>query len=165
MAISDYEQRILDDIAEYGWFSMGVLGERDHGPSFAYSVGFEDSLNCAEFIVFGLPNNLMHSMLWSVFRQIRESGVNPEEGRRWSGVLEGHDCISRTVHPSQIEREYFNSALWYRSYTGRSLESARAFQLFWPAARDKRFPWETGCPQELRDLQPLLYLPREVGLA
>ena len=165
MAVSDFEQRILDSIDEHGWFGLSVLADGDREPSFTYSVGFEDSLNCADFIVFGLSSNLSHSMLWRVFLQIRDGGINPGEGRRWSDILEGYDCISRAVHPSQIQREYFNSAIWYRSYTGRNPDSARAFQLFWPGARDRLFPWENGSAQEVRNQQPLLYLPREVGLA
>jgi hypothetical protein len=164
MTLTDYEQRILDDIAKYGWFCLTVGRDGDRTPSFSYSVGFEDSLSCAEFIVFGLPFGLMQSMLWRVFEQIRD-GIKPEEGRRWSNVIDGYDCISRAVHPSQIVREYFNCALWYRSHMGRSRDSARAFQLFWPGVNDKRFPWENDCVQIVRDHQPLLYLPRHVGLA
>jgi hypothetical protein len=165
MALSDHEQRILDDVAEHGWFCLSVMRGDDGAPSFTYSVGFEDSLGCPEFIVFGLSSNLSHSMLWRVFRQIRDDGASPEDGRRWSNIIDGYDCISRAVHPSRIVREYFNSALWYRSYTGRSRDSARAFQLFWPGVHEKRFPWESGCAQEVRNAQPLLYIPNEVGIA
>jgi hypothetical protein len=165
MTVSTFEQRILDDIAAHGWFCMSVSADSDRTPPFTYSVGFEDSLSCAEFIVFGLPSKLSYSMLWQVFRQIRDGGIAPAEGRRWSNILDGYDCISRAVHPSQIEREYFNSALLYRRHTSRSRDSAGAFQLFWPGVGDKRFPWESGCVQEVRDAQPLLYLPRALGLA
>ncbi len=165
MTVTDFEQRILDDVNEHGWFCVSVLKGGDLAPPFSYSVGFIDSLKCAEFIVFGLPVDLMHSMLWSVFRQIRDGVTIPAEGQRWSTLLQGHDCISRAVHPSQIERKYFNSALWYWWYTGRDRDSVRAFQLFWPGAEQRLFPWENGCVQEVRDLQPLLYLPCEVGLA
>ena len=54
----------------------------------------------------------MHSMLWSVFRQI-EAGRAPEDNQRWSGLIEGYDCIARAVHPTNIVREYLNSAMWF----------------------------------------------------
>jgi hypothetical protein len=118
MALSEYEQKILDDVEEHGWFCVSVFGKSgDETPGFAYSIGFPDAIKCPEFIVFGLPGKLMHSMLWSVFRQIRDGVTAPKEGQRWSNVIEGYDCISRAVHPSQIEPEYFNSALWYAWHT------------------------------------------------
>jgi len=162
--VSDYEQRILDDVSAHGWFCLSV-GAGEGEPAFTYSVGFIDSLRCAEFIVFGLSARLSHSMLWGVFEQIRDGVATATEGQRWSNLLDGYECISRAVHPSQIRREYFNSAIWYWSHTGRNRDSVQAFQLFWPGAGQRLFPWDSGCAQEVRDLQPLLYLPREVGLA
>jgi hypothetical protein len=164
MTVSDFEQKILDAVDADGWFCLSVA-DGGRTPSFSYSVGFIDSLNSPEFIVFGLPLAHMHSMLWSVFEQIRDGVTKPAEGQRWSNILTGHECISRAVHPSQIERNYFNSALWYRSHTGRDRDSAKAFQMFWPGSEDRLFPWEHGCSQVVIDHQPLLYLPRSIGLA
>jgi hypothetical protein len=163
MTISDYERRILESIDDYGWFCVGVGG--DKAPAFSYSVGFPRSIKCPEFIVFGQSHKLMHSMLGGIFRQIRDGVTEPSEGQRWSDLIEGYDCVSRWVHPSQIERGYFNSAIWYARHMGQDRDSVRAYQLFWPGVGDKVFPWENGCAQAVRDLQPLLYLPRETGLA
>jgi len=35
------------------------------------------------------------------------------EGQRWSGLIEGFDCISRPVHPTWLTRDHFNTAQWY----------------------------------------------------
>ena len=163
-SLSEHEQEILDNVVEHGWHCVAVFGEGER-PGFAYSVGFIDTLKCPEFIVFGLDTKLMHGMLWSVFRQVRDGKAMPGEGQRWCALIEGYDCISRAVHPSQIEPEYFNSALWYWWYSGRERESVCAYQLFWPGREQGLFPWESGCNQIVRDYQPALYLPDETGLA
>jgi len=181
-SLSQSEQQILENVAKFGWHCVAVHGKSDE-PDFAYSVGFIDTLGCPEFIVFGQPVKLMHSMLWGVFRQIRDGNSMPDEGQRWSHLIEGHDCISRGVHPGRIDTDHFNSALWYAWHTGRARESVRAWQLFWPGReqpffpwgrapsllpqgkRQGLFPWESGCSQSVRDCQPALYLPRETGLA
>jgi hypothetical protein len=163
--MNDFERKIIDSIAVHGWFGLSVSGEGEHAPPFTYSVGFETSLQCPEFIVFGLPGKLAHSMLWNVFRQIRDSGVWPREGLHWSGVLEDYDCISRSVHRTQMRSSYFNSVLWYRNHCGSKDTPPTAFQLFWPGIENGLFPWEPNCTQQVRKMQPLLYLPSDTGLA
>lgn len=164
MALTDYERRIVDNVAEFGWFCVSVT-DGDDAKAFSYSVGFSETLGSPECIVFGLPPKLMHSMLWCVFRQIRD-GASLADGRRWSGILEGFDCITRPVHPSQVTREHFNSALWYWGDPAERGSELSAYQLFWPGAVDGLFPWESGASEEVRDCQRALYLPRDVvGLA
>jgi hypothetical protein len=163
MPLSDHEQKIIDCIDEHGWFCTSVFGD-EPGDTFSYSVGFSKTLSAPECIIFGLPTKLMHSMLWTVFRQIRDGAVL-SDGARWSGLIEGFDCISRPVYPSRITREHFNSALWYwGNPTDRGAE-LQAFQMFWPGAGDGLFPWETNSSKIVRDRQPALYLPRGDGLA
>jgi len=155
--LDDHEQRIVDDVEEYGWFCSGVFDPEQKEPDFSYSVGFTKTLNAPEFIVFGLPLKLMHSMLWEVFRQIKDGKV-PEDNQRWSKLIEGFDCISRPVHPTNIVREYLNSAMWF---WGNPAEHGqlKAFQLVWPSSKTGLFPWDADCAQEVRDRQPPLYLP------
>jgi hypothetical protein len=163
MAPNEYEQRIVNDVAEHGWFCTSVVDDNP-GASFSYSVGFGATLNAPECIIFGLPSKLTHSMLWRVFEQIK-GGAVLSDGGRWAGLIEGFDCISRPVHPSQVTRDHFNSALWFWGDPAERGGSLQAYQLFWPGAKQGLFPWESGCDQPVRDYQPALYLPREIGLA
>jgi uncharacterized protein DUF4262 len=163
MALTDYEQRIVDSVAKHGWFCVSVFGDKPDDV-FSYSVGFSETLNMPECIIFGFSGELAHKVLWEVFHQLK-AGAVLSDGRRWSGLIEGFDCISRPVHPSQITREHFNSALWYWGdpiARGRSLE---AYQFFWPGVNQGLFPWERGCDQIVRDHQPALYLPNQIGQA
>jgi Domain of unknown function (DUF4262) len=162
--LDDYEQKIIDNVAEHGWHCVAV-GAGDDDPSFAYSVGLWETLKTPELITFGLPLKLMHSMLWSAFRQIKSGQTSVADGVRWSNLIDGHDCISRPVHRSQIQREFFNSAMWYRRHRAGERCKINAYQLFWPGKSNGLFPWERGCADIVSESQPQLYLPRKTGLA
>src|SRR5687768_12916260 len=132
-----------------------MVGAGDGEPSFAYTVGFWETLCAPELIIFGLDFELTHQMLWTMFDKLK-AGAILTDGARWSGLIEGFDCISRPVHPSRVEIAYLNSAMWYRGYrTGD--EAVDAYQLFWPGAEQGLFPWEPGCDELVRADQPLLY--------
>lgn len=156
------DQELVDNVQEHGFHSMGVHADTEV-PGFRYSIGFWETLGSPEVIIFGLDLKLMHNMLWEMFRQIK-SGARLADGARWSELIEGFDCISRPVHPSQM-REHFGYALWYRRYRKQNVQDLQAYQLFWPGRQQGLYPWDPDCVQEVRDHQPTLYLPREIGLA
>lgn len=160
--LSKLEQDMVDGIAEHGFFSMHVLAEADF-PGFTYSIGFWESVSAPEFLIYGLPRSLMHNMLWELYRQIK-GGLRIEDGARVGDMLEGFDCIIRPIHPSHL-RKHVGSALWYRRLKQGDDKELRAWQVFWPGTQQGLFPWEAGCVEEVRQLQPLLYLPDETGLA
>jgi hypothetical protein len=162
--VDEYEQEIIDNVAEHGWFCVAV-GSGEETPCFAYTVGFWETLKTPELIIFGLPMKLTHGMLWSAFRQIKSGKSSIEDGVRWSNLIEGFDCVSRPVHPTQIRREFFNSAMWYRRHRAGERCEIKAYQLFWPGKCNGLFPWERGCADVVSESQPQLYLPRESGLA
>ncbi len=157
MTDEQYEQDILRNIEEHGWFCTSVFAPDGKQPAFSYSVGFTQTLQAPEFIVFGLEIKMMHAMLWQVFRDIK-AGREPRDMDTWSGLLAGHDCVVRAVHPTNIVREYLNSAMWF---WGDKAERGplKAFQIVWPEAGSKHFPWDDECAQIVRDHQPALYLP------
>jgi hypothetical protein len=156
--LNDYERKILDNIEEHGWFCTSVLEDKGKPPSFSYSVGFTQTLNTPEFIVFGLEISLMHKMLWEVFHQIK-NGKIPADQQRWSNAIEGYDCISRAVHPTNVVRDYLSSAMWLWGNPEERGGALSAFQLVWPGANSGLYPWDADCPQLVRDCQPPLYLP------
>ena len=158
MELSAYERELVEEIDGHGWFCVCVL-EDEGEPGFAYSVGLPETLGTPELIVFGLDPHLMHGMLWSAFRQLRD-GREVKDGNAFPGLIEGFDCIVRDVHASNIVTNYFNSALWYRGYRTGAEEGLTAVQIVWPSADNGRFPWEAGADPSLNCCQPPLYLPR-----
>ena len=160
--LSAYERSLIDHVAKDGWYCLSVVGE-EVGDTFTYSVGFGNTLGSPECIIFGLPAKTSHSMLWEVFRQIR-AGAVLSDGAKWSNLICGFDCVSKPVHPSQITKDHFNSALWFWRHTKVSETDLKAYQIFWPGSEDGLFPWDTGVAQIVRDYQPALYLPKRVLL-
>ena len=156
-AKTDYERNIIQNIEEHGWACTCVFDPEEQNPSFAYSIGFTETLNVPEFIAFGLSTNLMQSMLWEVYRQIRD-GKTPEDGLTWNGLIANYECVSRKVHPSNIVRDYLNSAIWFWGET-KEKGPLEAFQIVWPSNGPGLFPWDEDCSQIVRDAQPPLYLP------
>jgi hypothetical protein len=157
VGLSDYEEQIVADIAEHGWFCVSVVGD-DTQPPFSYSVGFAETLNAPEFIVLGMSGEMAHAMLWELFRALKGGAPIPGDGDRIAGILSGYDCVARQVHPDNVVREYLNSAIWHWGDPALRGGSLKAYQLFWPGL-DGLFPWEPGCEPEVRAAQPLLFDP------
>ncbi|MEZ5734798.1 MAG: DUF4262 domain-containing protein [Novosphingobium sp.] len=160
-ALTDYERSIFSNVADHGCHVTYVFDNEDTDfVPFCYSAGFTKTVGQGEVIAFGLPMDVMKFMINQTLRQCRE-GMVLEDGKHISNLLEGFDVVARLVWPEYIEREYFNSAMWFhRCEFGSDLE--QAYQLVWPGAVNGLFPWEEGCSQDVIDLQPPLYEARMV---
>lgn len=152
--MTPYEQDIIRNVEHAGCHITMVFDPDSAEPSFAYSVGFPDSVSQPEIIVFGLPNNVMSFMINEMLRICRR-GFQMRDGALVDGLLEGHTCVTRAVAPANIDRGHFNSAMWYRRQKGAEL--TEAFQIVWPGALDGLFPWDLGCAAVVRKAQPALY--------
>jgi len=146
---------MFTNIREHGWHGMHVFDPDGLTPSFTYSVGFSTTLNAPEFIIFGLSSKLMHSILWEVFRQLKNAQA-VEQGQRWHGLLEGFTCVSMHATHEDLFKEYATSAGWYWKETGHE-GHPEVCQLIWPGAQQGLFPWEQGCVQDVIDAQPQLW--------
>ena len=153
----EYRQNLLDQIETHGWFSQGVFDAEGDEPEFKYSIGMSKTLGSPEFIIIGLSLNLMHNMLWEVFRQVRD-GKPVADGARWSDLLEGFDCISKPVHESHFGSEYFYGIMnfWDREFTP---ERKEIYQIVWPGPHSGKFPWDHGCSADVLKQQPQLWMP------
>ncbi|NNC37283.1 MAG: DUF4262 domain-containing protein [Acidimicrobiales bacterium] len=157
--LAAYEKDLIANVEKHGWQATHVFDPDGDAPGFTYSIGFPHTLNCPDFIIFGLPSNLMHSMFWEIFRQIKD-GNKPGDGTKWEGLLEGDFvCISRLVHADNSGSNYFNSARWFHQHDGGDAKKMSFMQLFWPGAQNNLYPWDEGCGDDLIKAQPLLYEP------
>lgn len=154
--LSDYEKDILNNIDKHGWHCTYVFDPKGKDPSFAYSTGFSKTFKTAEFIIFGLSNDLMHSMLWGVYEQI-EKGAIPQDGMVWEDLLGGGvTCTSRRAAHEDTYEEYARSAKWFWKHNGNQGKPA-VYQIVWPGAQQGLLPWEEGCSQETIDMQTQLW--------
>lgn len=149
------EKQLLKAVERIGFRVTAVGASRKGDPAFAYSTGFPDTLGQPEVIVFGLPVEGMAAMIGELFDQCR-AGLRLADGMEVTGLLGGHACVMRAVKPENITGEYFHFAMWYRQRQS-GLAMTEAFQIVWPGAKSGLFPWDPGCSDEVRLLQPALY--------
>lgn len=145
------EQRILNDIAEFGWHLI-LINSDDEGPAFVYSVGMMETLNHPEIIMFGLDTQLMADVINGMGDQIR-TGRRFDALGLFEDLLDGYACkviaVSERHHP-----EYLGYAMWHRRHLGQ-IGTLRALQCVWPA-KDGRFPDDPACDKRIAAMQPLL---------
>ena len=150
------EQKVLNDVRDYGCQVEYVFDAEGDLPDFSYSIGFPVTLQQPEVIVFGLRREVMHFMVNEVCRQANEEALKIEDGLRISGLIEGFDCIAREVTDPAAIREHFGWAIWYHR-SQRHVEMDRAFQIVWPGSQQGLYPWEEGCVRDVIEAQPALY--------
>lgn len=154
----EVDEQVVDNVREFGCHINIVFDPDLEQPDFAYSVGFEESVGQPEVIMFGLPHDLMKNAINETLN-ICQNGLELSDGTRVGGLLDGHHCVVRAVHPSRVTVEYFAAAICYQEQNN-AFGPIRAIQLVWPGALNGLFPWDEGCAVEVQDLQPRLYEPR-----
>jgi Domain of unknown function (DUF4262) len=157
-SLTDYELRILDNVATSGCHITSIFDPDGEEVTFAYSAGFVKTASQPEIICFGLSTDVMGFMINETLAQCL-GGLELTEDVRISGLLDGHDVVAKLIPQYRIEREYFNSAMWFHEHEFET-ELTQAMQLIWPDSCNGLFPWEVGCARDVIDLQPALYQPR-----
>jgi len=150
------ELKVISDVDEFGWHVV-LIEEDSVGPGFAYTVGIQKSYGHPEFIVFGLPNHLMHHILNDLGTTVKNGSkllIGPPYPEILAPDANGHnfDCFFRAVSKAHYE-EFLGYALWF--YNGPRFD---ALQLIWPA-KDRHYPWEMRDESHLAYRQPLLENP------
>jgi len=97
--LDEAEQRLLDDIANFGWHLIAI-NVSEHGPAFVYSIGMMETLGHPEIIMFGLDIKLMGSVLNDMGAQIREGRRFAELGL-FEDILRGYACNVIRVDPGR----------------------------------------------------------------
>tara|TARA_R110000787_G_scaffold4726_1_gene17817 strand:+ start:952 stop:1857 length:906 start_codon:yes stop_codon:yes gene_type:complete len=153
--ITPADQRILDDIARHGWHSCHVFDPELATPNFTYTVGFTQTLDAPEFIVFGLHRDEMHAMLSEVFRQIK-AGRKVDGGQAWQGLSPDFDCIGKKAADEALFTLYMPVADGFWKHQGHRGHPA-VVQLVWPGWLDGLYPWDEGCAANVIAAQPKLW--------
>lgn len=154
--LSKYERVLIDNVETHGWQATHVF-DPEGGSAFTYSVGFPQTLNCPDCIIFGLSKEVMHNMLWEVFLQVRK-GKTLENGAGWDGLIGGdYRCISIPIRPDVMTSNFTLSlSEWYFRKVMKSDRPYEAFQIVWPSVHGRLYPWDLDCPTEVLEAQPVL---------
>lgn len=137
-------------VREHGWTVVAVPGD-DRGPAFAYTVGLYHTLRAPELAMFGLPPEVMHTLLNLGGGRVRD-GAPVADGTRWEGLL-------ASGLPLALRHADLG---WYRAFFGQAVRFHRAAfpvrQVVW-TDRVGTFPWQDGFDEAWRERQPALWLP------
>jgi len=140
------DREFLDGIRQHGWFATRVFDPDGELPDFTYSTGFWLQHSLPELILFSLPKEVSHGVLWDVFRALGR-GANLPIGVRLSDVFGNADAFLMPVAKRHYD-EHLRQCTWF--YRGEDFPCAH---LIWP---DKagRFPWEPGFDEGMESDQP-----------
>ena len=149
------EEEIAEVVRQHGWYVASIS---DHQPPFLYTIGLMQTLNHAEFVLFGLEANNVHALLSQLVRDIRAGRSYAEPGVYTVSIGGNEHRVGvRGVHPT-LHELYLGFAMGYCRYIGRWGE-LQAVQVFWPDSNGK-FPFDVGCDSAAYQLQPRL----DIGL-
>lgn len=144
-------------VGQHGWTTVPVSGP-DDGPSWVYTVGFDETLRHPELIIFDTPYEAAAMELHTAFEGLRSGELKLEDGMVWAEDQSGR-CIVRKVHADRISGEgWFSLALHRRRTLKGDWNGLEAFQLVL-ADRAGVLPWKAGYDEAARRYQPALYLP------
>lgn len=141
------EQKVIDDIAKFGWHCVNILPE---GSAVAYSftVGMFHTYQYPELIIFGLPADIAHEIL-SVAVDTIQRKKPIDLSRPTDELLEGYSCCFVEVPTSQY-RDHVGFCRWYYEGNGFPL-----YQIVWPS-REGIFPWHPEASSEFKETQPVI---------
>lgn len=145
-------------IRKHGWTAIYV-GDYRSAPTWVYTVGFDDTLNQPELVVFDVQQADANELLWQAFEELKSGELVLEDGKVWVEDEQAR-LVWRKVHPSQIRSAdgwFAFAAERRRRRTGRAF-GLEVFQLVL-ADGERRMPWDNGYDERLRFRQPALYLP------
>ncbi|MCG8463819.1 MAG: DUF4262 domain-containing protein [Xanthomonadales bacterium] len=128
---------ITKHIKQYGWHRLSVFDPNGEKENFSYTIGLEESYSHPEVIVFGLPHEVAHSILWQVVNEIK-SGRVFELNKRQADILDDDlDVLFKPLINSAYD-EYLGTAIDYYE------KPFRTYVMFWPD-NDNVLPTEPGC--------------------
>lgn len=146
------KRRQARDIARHGWSGVYV-GDYHSAPSWAYTIGFDESLNQPELVVFDLPKPSANQLFWRSFEALRQGHLALEDGGQ--APFTDARCVWRKVHPEHTG-EWLTLACMRRFDKTGARVGLEAFQFVLSDA-EGRLPWDQGYDERLRHLQPALW--------
>ena len=141
------EQKVLSDIAEYGWHAMNVVEDDGH-PPWSFSVGLYETWTYPELIIIGRSRSTAHEMLATIANELEENR-QPDLSDAGSYLLLGIACRFIPVD-TQHYQDYVGFARWF--YRGKHFP---LYQIVWPS-NDGRYPWNPKASRLFKEWQPVL---------
>src|SRR5208282_6108854 len=104
------DQKIVDDIAKFGWHCVDIMAEGDAGP-FSFTVGLFNTYKHPELIIFGLPSNIAHRILQTAVEAVQR--IQPLDlSAPTNELIEGYPCCFVQV-PADQYGDHVGFCRWY----------------------------------------------------
>jgi hypothetical protein len=132
-ATSPPEQKVIDDVAKYGFHIMNVMVDDEDKPEFSYTIGLYQTYKHPEIIIFGLEK-IRKNVISHLGKDVQSGKVYLAD-ELYDDILQDHKCTFRVVLREKFP-EYFGWAMWYYDY-----HDFPAVQCVWPD-KQQHFPWE-----------------------
>jgi len=144
----EHERKAIQDVLEFGVHILHVFDPDGENPRFSYTVGLWHHHQHPEVILFGLKEELCHSVLNTLNDEIADGKSFLAESSSLE-ILEGFRCYFEKLPKDQYE-SCLGWARWF--YGGDDFE---AVQLIWPNTSGV-FPWQSNADEHLRWMEPIL---------
>jgi Domain of unknown function (DUF4262) len=145
--IGPEDQKLFDDIEQFGWHCLHILEEGPHLP-FSFTVGLFATYGHPDLLIYGLPRETAHEML-AITANAAKNGCAIEPGLPTDALLNGSSCVLVPIAPKHY-RDHLGTAIWY--YENRPFP---ATQIVWPS-KDALFPWDPAARESFKSTQPIL---------
>lgn len=147
----EYMEQVQEKVLKHGWMLQGVFPRKgEPGSPFTYTVGLTPQYHHPELIVFGLPYQIVASILNDLGSRIRD-GLVLHGGDRLDDVLQKKMVVEMVTCHEQEAREHLTVAGRFNN------GPVRALQMAWPD-KDNLLPWQEGYSLH-PELQPVLGEP------
>jgi len=159
------QQRVVDQIAGFGWMVMQVSPEAlSEGPKewYAFTVGLPQAFGWPELICFNLDQGVMHHILNNAVNELRAGKLTPKPGLILKQTANAMQMKLLTL-PDQDWKPRMRWSTWYAETVKPAPGGVRCLQLVWP---DKagRFPGDPRCDKAVAaDQTPLQFSPSTPG--
>lgn len=148
----EQEAKCLADIASHGWHVIQVFDENGELPDFAYSVGLWQTFDHPEVIVFG------HNYEWCA-GMVNAVGEDVRAGRRFThGDRDTSFLAPFEVAFLDVLKEHYEEHLGWDRWFYRD-DDFPALQCVFQERASNAYPWQDGCTDRGRWMQPILGHP------
>lgn len=145
------EQKVIDDVAKFGWHCVGILADGDLAP-YSFTIGLQHKYGHPELVIFGLSSTVAHAVL-SIAVEAIQQGNPIDLSLPTDELLEGYQCVFVRV-PEAEYHEHVGFCRWF--YQGNNFP---LYQVVWPT-REGHFPWHPSVSEKFRANQPVLGHPQ-----
>ncbi len=139
MSIAEQNQKIAEHIEEYGWHCLHILPtqEKNDHEQFSYSIGFSETYNAPEILVFGLSREKSHALLNECAQLLHDGHIFRADIPDGSVLSGSYKVVFKPVKKECFD-QYLGTAVRYFG-----TKPFDAMVMFLPD-KNNRFPWESS---------------------